>query len=270
MKYVVSQRALETMEWECRKFPDAETGGILVGFKDSQRTAITHATGPGPKADRSQHHFTKDTPYLQAVLNLLFQYYQVNYLGVWHKHPLGMPFPSGGDILSAMEEVDDPKMELDKLITPICVMSGSSVEILPFVIAGGRYQPMGWEALPHEQLVPQAPDAAQWYTTTVGQSRLAQEMAAFESLGVSPDVRKGNDGTYRFHVPLGTEPPKRMVMLCQGDYPVSPPEVAIYDQKTKKYEPLNSPILNDWNIYQLLGDLYREYQGASFADFSEG
>ena len=86
MKYVVSRRALETIEWECRKYPDLETGGLLVGFRNPEQVSITHATGPGPNADRSAHHFTKDTPYLQSVLQLLGNYYRVDYLGIWHKH----------------------------------------------------------------------------------------------------------------------------------------------------------------------------------------
>ena len=65
MKYIVSERALATIEWECRKSPDTETGGILVGFRHSadsegeQRVIITHATGPGPRSQRSAVHFVK-------------------------------------------------------------------------------------------------------------------------------------------------------------------------------------------------------------------
>ena len=129
MKYVVSQRALETIEWECRKYPDLETGGILVGFKDRDQVYITHDSGSGPNADRSSHHFTKDTPYLQSVLQLLGNYYQVDYLGVWHKHPNEMPFPSAGDVVSAMTEVSDQEIGLDELITPICVIERGKVGV---------------------------------------------------------------------------------------------------------------------------------------------
>ena len=134
MKYIVSERALETIERECRKSPDTETGGILVGLKDKRRVIVTHATGPGPVADLSVSHFIKDTPYLQSVLNLLFQYFQVNYLGVWHKHPGAMPFPSSGDVASAMEEVSDVSMGLEELLAPIGVMESGQVEVYPYAI----------------------------------------------------------------------------------------------------------------------------------------
>ena len=57
MKYVVSERALEIIERECRNHPDTETGGIIVGLRDDVQVTITHATGPGvislPEAIRS-------------------------------------------------------------------------------------------------------------------------------------------------------------------------------------------------------------------------
>ena len=96
MKYVVSEKALEAIERECRSYPDTETGGIIVGFRDEEQVTITHATGPGLNWQRSTQHFSKDTEYLQAVLNLLFQYFQVNYLGLWHKHPESMPLSQRG------------------------------------------------------------------------------------------------------------------------------------------------------------------------------
>ena len=77
MRYVVSQKALEAIERECRSQPETETGGIIVGYRDVNLVTITHATGPGINGERSAQHFVKDTEYLQSVLNLLFQYFQV-------------------------------------------------------------------------------------------------------------------------------------------------------------------------------------------------
>ena len=34
MIYVVSDRALETIQRECRSHPETETGGIIVGFRE--------------------------------------------------------------------------------------------------------------------------------------------------------------------------------------------------------------------------------------------
>jgi integrative and conjugative element protein (TIGR02256 family) len=263
LRYIVSHKALETIEWECRKYPDTETGGILVGYKDAGQVTVTHATGSGPKAERSAHHFTKDTPYLQSVLNLLGHYYQVDYLGVWHKHPQAMPFPSGGDILSAMEEVRDQDMMLEELLTPICLLDEGKVDILPFIIREDRFQSIHWESVPHDGLMPQSPDSQPWYATAEGRNRLNLEIAEFKAAGVAVDVRRGSDETYRFYVPLGDQSRLRLVMLCPEDYPVTGPDVALYDESSQKYEPVNSRILDEWNIYQHLVDLFREYQAFS-------
>ena len=262
MKYVVSQRVLETIKGECRKYPDLETGGILVGFRDSKQVSITHATGSGPNADRSSHHFSKDTPYLQSVLDLLGRYYQVNYLGVWHKHPQEMPFPSAGDVFSAMTEVSDQEMGLGELITPICVVERDEVKILPFLIKDNRFQPFSWQPVPHEQLVSESAESVWWYNTRAGRERLEQEMEAFETLGVSVDLRQGSDGTYRFHVPLKPKSPRRLIMLCHGDYPVTAPEVLLHDRWSNEYEPVASQVLNHWTIDRLLADVFREQREA--------
>ena len=260
MKYVVSMRALETMERECRKSPETETGGILVGFRDQGQVTITHATGPGLNWERSAQHFVKDTDYLQSVLNLLAEYYQVNYLGVWHKHPQSLPHPSLGDVASAMDEISDSKVGLDELITPICIMESGRVMVLPYVIRDGDFASVGWEPVPHESISGEPSLSDQWYTKPAGQRRLAEELQQFEEIGVSVEVRKGDDETYRFHAPLGDDSPLRLVMLCPGEYPVVPPEVAVYDETSQKFEPVSSEILDNWSIFQYLGDLYKEYQ----------
>jgi len=273
VKYVVSKRALEIIERECRNHPDTETGGIIVGLRDDVQVTITHATGPGVNWERSAHHFVKDTDYLQSVLNLLFQYFQVNYLGLWHKHPDTMPCPSGGDVASAMEEISDTEVGLDELVTPICVVRSSQVNTVPYVIKDGAYTQVEWDVVPHKSLVEAHALDAHWYSRPIGQERLAKEMERFTELelkepGLKVDVKQGTDGTYRFHVRLDSSQSllnknRRLVLLCPQEYPVAPPEVAAYDQGSKKYEPVSSQILDDWNIFRLLGDVVEEWRTGS-------
>ena len=260
MRYVVSERALQTIERECRRYPDEETGGIMVGLRDKEQVIMTHATGPGPNSQRSAHHFVKDTPYLQSVLNLLAQYYQVNYLGVWHKHPGDMAFPSAGDVASAMDEISDSQVGLDELLTPICVMESGNVEVLPYIIRDSRYSLVSWDAIPHDQLPSADSLAAQWYVTAAGHGRLGQELARFKDLGVSAEVRKGEDGTYRFYAPMAPNSPLRLVMLCYNDYPVSAPEVAVYDERSQDIDPVASRVLEDWGIDHFMCDIFEEYR----------
>ena len=172
-----------------------------------------------------------------------------------------MPHPSDGDVVAAMEEVGDREMDLEELITPICVMSAGRVNVVPYRIKDHLVMPLSWDPVPHHQLPPQRSRADQWYATPVGQRRLTSELAEFEEMGVAVELRKGRDGTYRFYAPVAADSPLRLVMLCHDDYPVSAPEVAVYDLESKKSEPVSSPMLSDWNIYQHLVDLFREFQG---------
>ena len=263
MKYVVSRGALETMEHECRRSADTETGGILVGFKDVRYVTVTHATGPGPNSQKSATHFVKDTPYLQSVLNLLFQYYQVNYLGVWHKHPDGMPFPSSGDVFSAMDEVGDSQMGMDELIAPICTMAQGKVDVHPFVIKDNCYTRIRWDLVPHHMLPSERALDAQWYATAAGMRRLGEEMARFDELGVKVELRKGRDDGYRFYAPLGSKSPLSLVISCQREYPVVPPEIAVYDGDSQGYRSAASALLDRWSIDRFLADVYKEFQAVS-------
>ena len=261
MKYVVSERVLESIEQECRSHPETETGGIIVGFREETQVTITHATGPGLNWERSAHHFVKDTDYLQSVLNLLFQYFQVNYLGVWHKHPDSVPFPSAGDVASAMEELTDHQVGLDELVAPICVDRSSKVDVLPYIIKNHDFTSIGWQPVAHKELITPYSLETQWYTRSVGQARLMEEMSRFEELGVEVDLRKGSDESYRFHVSGSLASPFNLVMLCPVDYPVAPPEVAVRDSASGKYEPVTSEVLDNWSIYRHLGDIVEEIRG---------
>ncbi|MDP6513003.1 MAG: Mov34/MPN/PAD-1 family protein, partial [SAR202 cluster bacterium] len=202
MKYYISEKALESMERECRRSPNTETGGILVGYRadqdasDDSKVIITHASGPGPESSASATHFVKDTPYLQSVLELLFQYHQVNYLGVWHKHPGDMSWPSSGDVSSAMQEIEGGTVGLQELVTPIATMNSGRVEIHPHVIRDGSALPVSWESVPHDQLPDGRSVANQWHETEAGLNRLKEEMAEFEAQDIEVEVRRGDDGTY--------------------------------------------------------------------------
>ena len=49
-------------------------------------------------------------------------------------------------------------------------------------------------------------------------------------------------------------------MLCDNDYPVSAPEVALYDEQSKDVEPVVSQVVMDWGIESFMSDIYKEYK----------
>lgn len=259
MKYRISETALKRIEVECRKFPEIETGGILIGLHDDSWTTITHATGPGPAASHSEHQFAKDTPYLQSVLNLLFEYHRVNYLGIWHKHPVGMPYPSGGDVESAMKDVEDSDNGITELITPICVVQSGEVTVFEYVIRDKGYHKVGWEVWPDDEIRKAVDMDAQWYETQSGHDRLIEELAGFEEFGVSAEVHKGTDQSYRFYVPFECEPEGRLIFLCDSDFPISAPEVLIDRGGRDALESFAFDKKTDWVKENKLSDIYREF-----------
>ena len=171
-----------------------------------------------------------------------------------------MPFPSSGDLASAMEEVEDENVGLDELITPICTMESGRVEVVPFVIKERRYTRVDWETVAHDSLPSMGSVASQWYVTSVGHERLANELSRFREIGVPAQVRKGTDGTYRFYAPLSPTSPMRLVMLCYNDYPVTAPEVALFNEASKDLDPVDSQVVKDWDIESFMSDIYKEYK----------
>jgi integrative and conjugative element protein (TIGR02256 family) len=95
--------ARETIVRLSEQTPNAETGGILIGYVDQDRTAnVLRATEPGPKATRSARIFVRDTEYTQAQLDAAAVQYgkQGAYLGEWHSHLEADPRPSPLDLES--------------------------------------------------------------------------------------------------------------------------------------------------------------------------
>jgi integrative and conjugative element protein (TIGR02256 family) len=85
--------------------PDAETGGVLIGYVDSERWAhVIRATGPGPNAERSAYRFSRDVAFVQAELERAARELGERgiYVGEWHSHLVAEPRPSTTDIDSLL------------------------------------------------------------------------------------------------------------------------------------------------------------------------
>ena len=85
---------------ETEAHPDVETGGLLLGFVDEDRTAVVvRATGPGPNAKRSRSEFRRDVEYAQGEVERAAAEYGDRglYIGEWHSHLVPDPQPSALD-----------------------------------------------------------------------------------------------------------------------------------------------------------------------------
>ena len=256
--YSISQTVIASMEVECRRNPENETGGILVGTRNKGRTLITHCSGPGVIWSSSTHHFTKDTDYMQQVLNLLHEYFGVNYLGLWHKHPIEYPGPSEMDIVNAMAEISESNIGLEELLTPVCFLIDDTVRISPFVIRERAAHSINWEIVADSHIAEIGVLERNWYDSRVGRDRLQDEVRKLEKYKLEVFTTKGDDGRCRIRVTNKQRKGRELVFLCPTDYPVSAPHTAILDKATGSYLPVMSQHLNEWNLYRTLSDLAAE------------
>jgi len=84
---------------------EVETGGLLVGFVDDKKRAVTlRATGPGPKAKRTATLFRRDVDYVQMELERASSELgqKGSYIGEWHSHLSPEVDPSPTDIDSLL------------------------------------------------------------------------------------------------------------------------------------------------------------------------
>lgn len=85
--------------------PNVETGGVLIGYVDSERWVhVIRATGPGPNAERSKYRFSRDVAFVQAELERAARELgeQGIYVGEWHSHLVAELQPSTTDIDSLL------------------------------------------------------------------------------------------------------------------------------------------------------------------------
>ncbi|MDD7280992.1 hypothetical protein [Floccifex sp.] len=90
MKCIISSRAQVAIENELRRFPDTETGGLLLGYSEPGKDIlILEATDSGyQNVIHEVSCFQYDFAYEQHVCNVLSQLYQpeLQLIGLWHKH----------------------------------------------------------------------------------------------------------------------------------------------------------------------------------------
>lgn len=90
-----------------RRYPN-ETGGVLLGFADSEddeQIQLATQVGPGPKASHEPFRFEPDSEWQRRRIAETYEQsgHIVTYLGDWHSHPRGGRTPSSLDRKTAKE-----------------------------------------------------------------------------------------------------------------------------------------------------------------------
>lgn len=105
-KITYSEECIRVFLSEITKFPDSETGGVLMGYLDDGVVYVEKASEAGPKAVHEDIYFQADANYIDLFIDM--EYANSNgkyrYLGEWHTHPQVVPEPSPKD-LNSLDEV---------------------------------------------------------------------------------------------------------------------------------------------------------------------
>lgn len=90
MNCFISKRAQAVIETDLGRFPDTETGGLLLGYSESENGLfVLEATDSGyQNTVHTVGSFQYDNAYEEHLCNFLSQLYQppLTLVGVWHKH----------------------------------------------------------------------------------------------------------------------------------------------------------------------------------------
>jgi integrative and conjugative element protein (TIGR02256 family) len=105
----IRRSALEELLAEGRRRPLRETGGALLGHRDGELAVVETVLGPGPGAVHGYSHFEPDAEWQQREGERIYERSgrTIAFLGDWHTHPRGGPFPSHQDRETAETIADD-------------------------------------------------------------------------------------------------------------------------------------------------------------------
>jgi integrative and conjugative element protein (TIGR02256 family) len=95
----INRAALESLLDEARHWPLRETGGALLGYREGNVALVEHVLGPGPDASHGYSHFEPDVEWQLREGERIYAESgrKIAYLGDWHTHPHGGPYPSRQD-----------------------------------------------------------------------------------------------------------------------------------------------------------------------------
>jgi len=79
-----------------------ETGGVLLGWSTATDVVISHQVGPGANAEHFRTRFLPDRDWQAEEIARIYERSgrTIAYLGDWHTHPGGEPFPSAMDMIA--------------------------------------------------------------------------------------------------------------------------------------------------------------------------
>ncbi|MEM6529213.1 MAG: hypothetical protein AAF653_13025, partial [Chloroflexota bacterium] len=144
-KLYIAQRVIDKMAKAAQQYIEDETGEAMIGMIIPDETSgtavyILDTIAPGDDAVRETHTFQQGSVWQDEVLHWLRQNWEITrkkragsygnshaarwdaplyHIGDWHKQPGFMIQPSGGDLMTALEWVNQKGNRIGFVIAPI-------------------------------------------------------------------------------------------------------------------------------------------------------
>lgn len=123
------------------KYP-TEVGTPLVGqYSDNGSEATVSAIAPVSRDSRgSRSTFKRGVVGLREFFSRLFQVSQgrVHYVGEWHSHPGGAPFPSHTDDVNMQAIANDPRARCPECILVLLEVEPEDIQLAVYVYSSSR------------------------------------------------------------------------------------------------------------------------------------
>ncbi|HEX2622314.1 MAG TPA: hypothetical protein VHL11_19280 [Phototrophicaceae bacterium] len=147
---VLAQRVIDKMVIAAQRFVEDETGEAMVGIIDPGLNTggiptlyVLDTIAPDETAEREFYSFEQGDDFQGDIFLWLADNWEIqrkkgllppnprwnvalSYIGDWHRQPGFMIAPSGGDLRSAMDQLDDEHRETDFLLVPIVTLGHPS------------------------------------------------------------------------------------------------------------------------------------------------
>lgn len=131
----LSATAWSMMERCCRRRPDIETGGILIGHYVGERIAqVLHATPPPADSYCSRNRLVRGSRGLEALLARRWGKGQY-YLGEWHYHPADAETPSFTDAQTILSIALQPNMNCPRPLLLVVSRRDDALRLTGYIYA---------------------------------------------------------------------------------------------------------------------------------------
>ncbi|NWF69772.1 MAG: hypothetical protein HXY40_11875 [Chloroflexi bacterium] len=325
---VISQRVLDKMTAAAEHFIEDETGEAMIGLlvPGAQTNGVPtlyvlDTIAPDESAVRMMHTFQQGDERQDEMIWWLQENWRVHrdalkthearhsgdskwdvplrYLGDWHKQPGYMIAPSGGDLLTALDWIDDEENGMEFLLVPILTLdhppttiTGSQVNFLTIPQRDGSNMRIDWWYIDRKirafmPIVPavypenQLPKLAAYPWHLLHEERFQSEMALLQDDGVlNSVVLWDTDHKIPLEVCLfcaRAGSAKILLIITHHDYPKSKPQARIapftrigadddmyevFEMLWAKSEAVKDPPAWHWNADSHLLDYIRALEAA--------